>query len=84
MHARQRLDSIFGTHRVASVEKKGYHLPRSTVTLPDLARLLKSNEIQSVIRPRQARPTKAGPKHNPLNVRPAACMSRAPTFPAEH
>jgi len=62
----KRLDSIFGTQRVASTEKSGYHLPRSTVTLPDLARLLKSNEIQSVIRPRIAQPKKAGPKHNPL------------------
>jgi len=62
----KRLDSLFGTHRVPSAEKNGYNLPRSTVTIADLARLLKSNEIQSVIRPRIARPQKAGPKHNPL------------------
>jgi large subunit ribosomal protein L4e len=62
----KRLDAVFGTHRVPSAEKSGYHLPRSTVTIPDLARLLKSNEIQSVIRPRIARPKKAAAVHNPL------------------
>jgi hypothetical protein len=53
---------------VPSAEKNGYQLPRSTVTLPDLARLLKSNEIQAVIRPRINQPSKQGPKHNPLTV----------------
>jgi len=62
----KRLDAIFGSHRVPSVEKSGYNLPRSSVTIPDLARLLKSNEIQSVIRPRIARPKKAAAAHNPL------------------
>jgi len=63
----KRLDSLFGTHRVAAVEKKGYHLPRSTVTIPDLARLIKSNEIQSVLRPAGSSTSpKAPKKHNPL------------------
>jgi len=46
----QKLDSIYGTWRKASTEKSKFNLPMPKMTNTDLARLLKSDEIQSVIR----------------------------------
>ncbi|KAI8788984.1 60S ribosomal protein L4 [Biomphalaria glabrata] len=46
----KRLDDIYGTWRKESKEKKGYNLPMHKMASFDLARLLKSDEIQSVLR----------------------------------
>jgi len=44
------LNNIFGTHKRAGVQKKGYNLPTHEVTNPDLSRIINSNEIQTAIR----------------------------------
>jgi len=44
------LDQIFGSHRVAAKGKTGYHLQRPLLTNPDIAKIINSNEIQSVVR----------------------------------
>jgi len=60
------LDSIFGTWRKESEVKSGYNLPMPKMANTDLSRLLKSEEIQSVIRaPTKKRVTRRT-KLNPL------------------
>jgi large subunit ribosomal protein L4e len=46
----RRLDSIYGTYRKPSTEKTDYKLPSTKMTVTDLSRLLKSDEIQKAIR----------------------------------
>jgi len=62
----RRLDALYGTWRKESTLKKGYNLPVAKMTNTDLSRLLKSEEIQSVIR----KPKKTVDRHvikpNPL------------------
>jgi large subunit ribosomal protein L4e len=61
------LNNIYGTQRYGAPLKKGYTLPRSEVTNPDLARIINSNQIQSVVRPQQKnRYTHDVQKKNPL------------------
>jgi large subunit ribosomal protein L4e len=68
----QALDTIFGSYRKRGEEKGGYQLQRTVMTTPDLARLINSNEIQSVIRPvRQSVVLHEVQKKNPLRNRKA-------------
>merc|ERR1719187_1506714 len=46
----KKLDNIYGTWKKSSTEKNNYNLPMPKMTNTDLSRLLKSDEIQSVIR----------------------------------
>lgn len=46
-----QLDTLFGTQSKPAFQKKGYQLHRPCMTNGDLARIINSNEIQSVIRP---------------------------------
>jgi len=62
----EKLDSIYGTLRKPSTEKTGYRLPRSKMAMPDLARLINSDEIQRVVRPSQPKARRATVKKNPL------------------
>jgi large subunit ribosomal protein L4e len=62
----EKLDNIFGTYRRASGQKSGYRLPRAAVTNSDLSRLINSDEIQSIIRPKQAKSRTGDRKKNPL------------------
>jgi len=62
----KRLDNIYGTWRKESVEKKGYNLPMHKMASFDLARLLKSDEIQSVIREPKKEIRRRVLKKNPL------------------
>ena len=64
----KKLEALFGSEAQGSTLKKNYHLPRATVTLPDLARLIKSNEITSAIRAPKKN-ISVPPKVNPLTVR---------------
>lgn len=53
--------------------KKGYTLPKPVMTFPDLARIINSDEIQSVLNPKKMPlqlPSK-GPKPNPLKNKAA-------------
>lgn len=61
-----RLDEIFGTLEVESVAKKGYKLPRNIMTNPDLARLINSDEVQSVVAAPKEGGRRAPLKKNPL------------------
>lgn len=62
----ERLDAIFGTQTTASAVKKGFKVPRAPMTNGDLARLINSDEIQSVVR----KPKVDGAKHAPLKKNP--------------
>jgi len=70
----KKLDSVYGTWRKPSTEKTNYNLPRHKMTMPDLARLINSDEIQSVVRPAQPRSRRSTIKKNPLKN--SAIMSR--------
>jgi large subunit ribosomal protein L4e len=62
------LNNVFGTHKQASSQKKGWTLPSHEVTNPDISRVINSNEIQSALR--QAKTDRVlhhVQKHNPLN-----------------
>jgi large subunit ribosomal protein L4e len=62
----EQLDSIFGTHEKKSVVKKNYVLPRPIMGNPDLARIINSDEIQSVVRPTKVETKRRALKKNPL------------------
>jgi large subunit ribosomal protein L4e len=58
------LDSLYGTYHGGS-SKSGYSLPRSLTSNADLARLINSDEVQSVLRPKR-KTTKVPLKKNAL------------------
>lgn len=62
----ERLDKIFGTFDVASETKKAFTLPRPMMANSDIARLINSDEIQSVVRPAKMAVRRAPLKKNPL------------------
>ena len=45
------LDHIFGTYSQTGVEKGGYQLQRNIMTHPDVSAIIKSEAVQSVLRP---------------------------------
>jgi len=57
----ESLDSLYGTTAKVAEEKSGYHLPRATMSQADLARLINSDEVQSVLKPK-GKPTAPGLK----------------------
>jgi len=61
----ERLDSLYGTSKKAAEEKTDYHLPRSSMTHADLNRIINSDEVQSVLRPKM-KPSSHGRKKNAL------------------
>ncbi|XP_074651052.1 large ribosomal subunit protein uL4-like [Tubulanus polymorphus] len=66
----KRLDKLYGTWKTPSKEKTDYNLPMPKMTNSDLARLLKSDEIKSALRPRKSRVQRKVLKKNPLkNIR---------------
>ncbi|XP_050242836.1 60S ribosomal protein L4 isoform X4 [Quercus robur] len=62
----EKLDSIYGSFDKASEKKKGYVLPRSKMLNADLARIINSDEVQSVVKPIKKEVKKAPLKKNPL------------------
>lgn len=62
----EKLDSIYGTFEKASEKKKGYVLPRAKMVNSDLARVINSDEVQSVVRPIKKEVKRATLKKNPL------------------
>jgi len=60
------LDKIYGTWRKDSETKKGYNLPMPKMSNTDLGRLLKSEEIQKVIRAPNKTVQRRKTKYNPL------------------
>jgi large subunit ribosomal protein L4e len=60
------LDKLYGTFNKAATLKSEYKLPRAVLTNAELGRIINSDEIQSVLRPKKP-PTKRQPrKKNPL------------------
>jgi large subunit ribosomal protein L4e len=59
------LDALYGTTKKMSTLKSNYRLPRSTMSNPDLGRIINSEEIQSVLRPKR-KPRFYRLKRNPL------------------
>ncbi|KAH0276026.1 hypothetical protein KCU91_g4118, partial [Aureobasidium melanogenum] len=47
----QALDKIYGSTTEASALKKDFLLPQNSVAQPDIAKLINSSEVQSVLRP---------------------------------
>jgi len=62
----KRLSQLFGDADNASEEKKGYHLPRALMTNADVARIINSDEIQSVVLPAKEKAKTYGKKKNAL------------------
>jgi large subunit ribosomal protein L4e len=63
----ESLDKVFGTTDKPSEAKKGYTLPRPMMANADVARLINSDEVQSVVRPpKEAVITRRPLKKNPL------------------
>jgi len=62
------LDKIFGSYRFPGQEKGGYHLHRTVLTNADIAKIINSDAVQSVVRnKRENRPLHSKQKKNPLN-----------------
>jgi len=63
----EKLDSIYGTQDAVSEQKKGFKPPAMPLAIPDLHRLINSDEIQSVVRPAMIRRQLGqAPRPNPL------------------
>jgi len=62
----KKLNEIYGTLKCGAPLKKGYRLPRAMMENADVARIINSDEVQSVLRPKLDAPKKYGAKKNPL------------------
>jgi len=64
----KRLGQLFGTYKGGSALKKGYTLPRSCMTNTDIARIINSNEVQSVLTAKKTTKTSKASRQrkNPL------------------
>merc|ERR1719370_2862728 len=66
----KKLDSIYGTWRVASKEKTRWNLPQPKMAVTDLSKLLKAEEIRQVLRKPNKGVKRAVVRTNPLkNIR---------------
>lgn len=62
----ERLDAVFGTQTEKSQVKLDYVLPRAPMANADLARIINSEEVQSVVRPAVTETVRLPRKKNPL------------------
>ncbi|EFJ34618.1 hypothetical protein SELMODRAFT_166994 [Selaginella moellendorffii] len=62
----EKLDEIFGSFDTPAALKKNYLLPRPIMSNSDLSRIINSDEIQSVVRPKITDVKRAPLKRNPL------------------
>jgi len=62
----RKLDSLYGTGRKNSTLKKKYNLPTAKMSNTDLARLIRCEEIQAVVRKPNKVVKRRVVKHNPL------------------
>jgi large subunit ribosomal protein L4e len=60
------LNKVFGTFRKTADEKIGYRLHRTVITNPDIAKIINSNSVQSVLRPARENRAAHTNKLNPL------------------
>jgi len=62
----ERLNSLYGTYKVASAEKSNFSMSFPIISNPDLGRIANSDEVQSVLRPKVTRSPFYKKKKNPL------------------
>merc|ERR1719161_1763131 len=62
----KKLNEIYGSLTEAAPLKKGYTMPRAQMENADVARIINSSEVQSVLRPKLEAPKKHTIKKNPL------------------
>merc|ERR1711934_973012 len=62
----ERLDSVYGTHKRKSEEKKGYQPPRAIMSNTDLVRVINSAEVQAAARPVKKAAKNPRLRKNPL------------------
>jgi len=62
----EKLGSIFGSYSTGSELKKGYTLPRASMTNADISRIINSEEIQSVLTPAKGNSKLPRQRKNPL------------------
>lgn len=62
----KKLSDIYGSHKGGAPLKKGYHLPRAAMENADLARIINSTEVQSVLKPKLEAPGTFKKHSNPL------------------
>merc|ERR1719326_933467 len=62
----KKLGSMYGSLKSGAPAKKGYHLPRAMMENADVARIINSDEVQSVLKPKLEAPKRFGAKKNPL------------------
>jgi len=64
--ALKRLSEIYGTNKSGAPLKKNYHIPRAMMENADIARIINSTEVQSVVRAKLEAPKGFAVKKNPL------------------
>merc|ERR1711935_742325 len=62
----KKLSGIYGTFKSGAPLKRGYTIPRAPMENADIARIINSNEVQSVLRAKLEAPKGFEPKRNPL------------------
>jgi large subunit ribosomal protein L4e len=62
----KQLNKIFGTAKTDSKQKAGFRPPRSILTNADIARIINSDEVQSVLNPKKKQHRFHPRKKNPL------------------
>merc|ERR1719284_654398 len=67
----KKLSEMYGTLKSGAPMKKGYTLPRPQMENADVARIINSDEVQSVLRPKLEAPKKFSAKKNPLTNKTA-------------
>lgn len=79
--ALRKLDLLYGTGKYSAKLKRGYCLPKSMMTNSDVVRVINSDEVQSVVRPKAKKPMHLPRKKNPfknkavmLKLNPAAMV----------
>eukprot|EP00118_Oscarella_pearsei_P024637 m.306487 g.306487 ORF g.306487 m.306487 type:complete len:384 (+) comp41291_c0_seq1:106-1257(+) len=62
----ERLNAVFGTFTKSSTQKKDFKLPQPMLHNSDIGRIINSDEVQRVVRPKHRTPKRAPLKKNPL------------------
>merc|ERR1712151_1266857 len=80
----KKLSEIYGSLKSGAPMKKGYRMPRAAMDNADVARIINSDEVQSVLKPKLDAPRKIGSKVNALKnkafmekLNPGATQKRA-------
>lgn len=64
--AMAKLDDLYGSTTTGAPLKSGYTLPTSVISNSDIVRLINSDEVQAMVRPRAKKPMPLPRKKNPL------------------